>query len=208
MTEITRVPIHPIAKGSLAKLWIGIVVAVLVGAGIAWAATPKGVSIETLTQGTGPNPEIGDFVFVKYVGKLDDGTVFDQSQPLPIPAGIFPEGNPFPVEDGATIPGFFDALQKVQKGGKYLVEIPGALAYGDSPPEGSDLPPNANLTFEMEVTDFMKRDDFEQRMGALQQMMQMQQQQQMQQQGDAAPPQPGQQVPVAPPATSAPAPAR
>ena len=183
MTEVTRVPIRPIAKGSLTKLWIGVVLAVLIGAGIAWAATPKGVSIETLVEGTGPHPDIGDFVFVKYVGTLDDGTVFDQSQPLPIPPGIFPEGSPFPVEEGATIPGFFDALQKVKKGGKYLVEIPGELAYGDAPPEGSELEPNADLTFEMEVIDFMAREEFEQRMGALQQMMQMQQQQQMEEQG-------------------------
>ncbi|MGB3738821.1 MAG: FKBP-type peptidyl-prolyl cis-trans isomerase [Pontixanthobacter sp.] len=176
MTEVTRVPIRPIAKGSLTKLWIGIVVAIVLGAGIAWAAVPKGVSVETLVEGTGPTPDIGDFVFVKYVGKLPDGTVFDQSQELPIPGGIFPEGNPFPVEEGATIPGFFEALQQVRKGGKYLVEIPSDLAYGDTPQPGSPIPPNTDLTFELEVVDFMAREEFEQRMGALQQMMQAQQQ--------------------------------
>ena len=187
MTEVTRVPIRPIAKGSLTKLWIGIVVAVLLGAGIAWAAMPKGVSVETLVEGTGPNPDVGDFVFVKYVGKLPDGTVFDQSQDLPIPAGIFPEGNPFPVEEGATIPGFFEALQQVRKGGQYLVEIPSELAYGDTPQPGSPIPPNTDLTFELEVVDFMAREEFEQRMGALQQMMQAQQQQ-MGAAGDGPPP--------------------
>ena len=31
MTEITRVPLHPIAKGSLAKLWLGILAAIVFG---------------------------------------------------------------------------------------------------------------------------------------------------------------------------------
>ncbi|PIW56167.1 MAG: peptidylprolyl isomerase, partial [Sphingomonadales bacterium CG12_big_fil_rev_8_21_14_0_65_65_10] len=34
MTEVTRVPLQPIAKGSLLKLWIGIAIAVLAAAGL------------------------------------------------------------------------------------------------------------------------------------------------------------------------------
>ena len=30
MTEITRVPLHPIAKGSLTKLWLGIIAVILI----------------------------------------------------------------------------------------------------------------------------------------------------------------------------------
>jgi hypothetical protein len=56
MTEVTRVPIQPIAKGSLTKLWLGVVVAILIGAGLAWAAMPKGLSVDTLVAGTGDNP--------------------------------------------------------------------------------------------------------------------------------------------------------
>ncbi|MXP47279.1 peptidylprolyl isomerase [Altererythrobacter luteolus] len=177
MTEVTRVPIHPIAKGSLTKLWIGIIVAVLIGAAIAWSAVPQGVSIETVSEGTGPTPQDGDVVFINYTGKLADGTVFDESQDPPIPEGIFPKGNPFPLEDGATIPGFAEGLKKMQKGGRYVLEIPAAQAYGAEPPAGSPIPANADLTFEIEVVDFMGRQDFEMRLQALQQMMQMQQQQ-------------------------------
>lgn len=175
MTNITRVPIQPIAKGSLTKLWLGIIAALLVGAGVAWSAVPKGVSLETLVEGTGPMPQDGDVVFVKYTGKLADGKVFDESQDPPIPAGIFPKGNPFPLEEGATIPGFAEGLKKMQKGGKYVLEIPAALAYGAEPPAGSPIPANADLTFEIEVVDFMARQDFEMRLQALQQMMQQQQ---------------------------------
>lgn len=175
MTEVTRVPIKPVAKGSLTKLWLGIIVAILVGAGIAWSAVPPSVSLDTVTEGAGPTPEIGDVVFVKYKGTLEDGTVFDESQEMPFPEGIFPDGFPFLLEEGATIPGFFEGLQRVQKGGKYVLEIPAEKAYGANPPEGAPIPPNADLVFEIEVTELMARPDFEQRMAAFQQMMQQQQ---------------------------------
>ena len=60
MTEITRVPLQPIAKGSLTKLWLGVIVAILIGGGLAWAAMPKGLDVEVITEGTGPSPQIGD----------------------------------------------------------------------------------------------------------------------------------------------------
>ena len=37
MTEITRVPILPIRKGSLTKLWVGVAAVALAGAGLALA---------------------------------------------------------------------------------------------------------------------------------------------------------------------------
>ncbi|MFZ1743162.1 MAG: FKBP-type peptidyl-prolyl cis-trans isomerase [Pontixanthobacter sp.] len=172
MTEITAVPLHPIAKGSLTKLWVGIVLAILAGAGIAWAAVPAGVSVETLTAGTGPSPKAGDVVFVKYVGKLTDGTVFDESRPSQFPEGLFPDGTPFLLEKGQIVDGFYEGLLKTQKGGKYVLNIPSDLAYGDEPQEGSPIPPGADLVFEVEVVDFMARADAEQRLQALQQMMQ------------------------------------
>ena len=67
MTEITRVPLQPIKKGSLTKLWLGVAVAVLLGAGLAWAAIPKGLDVETVTAGTGDSPKMGDVVFVNNI---------------------------------------------------------------------------------------------------------------------------------------------
>lgn len=187
MTEITRVPLQPIAKGSLTKLWLGVVAAVLIAAGVAWAATPRGVSIETLTAGTGPNPTADDVVFVEYTGKLADGKVFDQSQPLPPMAkGVFPEGTPMTLGEGETIAGFREGLMKMQKGGHYVLHIPADKAYGANPPAGAPIPPNADLTFDMTVSDIMARADFERRVQAIQQIMQMQQAQQAQGAGQAA----------------------
>lgn len=175
MTEVTRVPLQPIAKGSLVKLWLGVVIAAVIGFGIAWAAVPKSVSVDTLTEGSGPMVKVGDWVFVKYTGKLPDGTVFEESRDPPIPPGFLPKGSPFPVEEGATIPGFFEGLQKMQKGGKYVLEIPPEKAYGDQLPPGSPIPPNSGLVFDIEVIDVLAGSDFEMRVQAMQQIMQQQQ---------------------------------
>ena len=174
MTEITRVPIQPVAKGSLTKLWIGVILAIAVGAGLAWAAVPRGLDVDTLVEGTGPLPEAGDVLFINYKGKLAaTGEVFDESQPIPLPVDdLFPKGTPFPIEEGATIPGFFEGLQKMQKGGKYRLFIPADKAYGAEPPPGAPIPPNADLEFEIEVVDVMSRETFERNLQILQQMMQ------------------------------------
>ncbi len=172
MAEVTRVPLQPIAEGSLTKLWLGVIVAALLGAGLAWAAVPKGLELDTITAGEGATPGPTDVVFVKYTGRVAaNGEIFDQSQdiPLPIP-GIFPEGSPLPLD--RMLPGFSQGAQKMQKGGKYELFIPADQAYGDAPPPGSGIPPGADLVFEVEMLDFMSAQDFERRLGLLQQAMQ------------------------------------
>ena len=174
MTEITRVPLQPVAKGSLVKIWIGVAIAILLGAGLAWAAMPKGFTVDTLVAGEGDNPQVGDMVFVRYKGSLaSTGEVFDESQDIPLPIeGVFPEGSPFPVEEDATIEGFFLALQQMQKGGTYEVYIPAEMAYGAEPPPGAPIPANADLVFEIEVVDFMTREVFDRNLAILQRALQ------------------------------------
>jgi FKBP-type peptidyl-prolyl cis-trans isomerase FkpA len=179
MAEVTRVPLQPIAKGSVAKLWLGIVAVLLAAGALAWWAMPKGVSVDVITAGTGESPTESDVVFVHYTGKLPDGTVFDKSEDVALPVeGIFPKGTPLPLD--GMVPGFKDAALKMQKGGKYVVEIPADKAYGaegsSNPQTGEQvIPPNSALTFEIELVDFMTRADFDRRLQAFQQMMQMQQ---------------------------------
>jgi len=180
MTEITRVPLRPIAKGSLAKLWIGVIVAVALAVLLAWSLAPKGVEVTVLEAGSGPSPSAGDVIFVNYTGKLEDGTVFDQSQPLPLPPqaqGLFPEGNPLPLDN--IIPGFVEGATKMQKGGKYQLRIPANMAYGDeektNPQTGEVvIPANSDLIFDVDMIDFMTRAEFERRVQVITQMMQQQ----------------------------------
>lgn len=162
MAEVTRVPLQPLKKGSLAKLWLGVLLVIAAGAALAWLTVPKGVTVIELTAGTGANPTIEDVVVVNYTGKLQDGTVFDEGQAAPLPLS-------------RMIPGFREGLLKTQKGGKYTLEIPSEKAYGSE--SNGPIPANSDLVFEIEVLDFMSESDFNYRMQLQQQMMQMQQSQ-------------------------------
>jgi FKBP-type peptidyl-prolyl cis-trans isomerase FkpA len=162
MTEITRVPLQPIAKGSLGKLWLGVAAAVLLAGGVAWASMPPRVDVDTIVSGTGPSPTVNDVALINYKGTLPDGKVFDQQQ-----RAVFPLAE--------VVPGFTKALEQMQKGGRYKVWIPSQLAYGDK--QAGEIPPNTNLTFEVELLDFKSRAEIEQQMRMMQQMQQMQQQQ-------------------------------
>lgn len=172
MAEVTRVPLQPIAKGSMMKFWLGVLVGAALAGAVAWFTTrPPSVSVETVVEGEGETPGQEDVVFVRYTGKLEDGTVFDQTQEAdwPVP-GILPEGTP--LELGRMIPGFAEGLMEMQRGGEYVIEIPSELAYGSSPPPGAPIPPDADLTFEVELVDFMSREEAEQRYNTMIQTLQ------------------------------------
>ncbi|MBX9898714.1 MAG: FKBP-type peptidyl-prolyl cis-trans isomerase [Qipengyuania sp.] len=178
MTEITRVPIQPIARGSLVKLWLGVLLAVLLAAGLAWTARPKGVDVDVVAEGTGPSPAKEDVIFVRYTGKLADGTVFDRSQDVQLPIqGLLPQGSPLPLS--RMIPGFAEGAVRMRKGGKYTLFIPADKGYGaegQKDQQGNEvIPPNSDLTFDVELVDFMSEPDFQRRIQVLQQAMQMQQ---------------------------------
>lgn len=170
MTEITRVPLQPIAKGALGKLWLGVAAAALAAGGLAWATMPAGVRVSTVKAGTGPSPTVEDIVLVKMKGTLDNGTVFQ------------PEGQGA-LDMQGVIPGFTKALLQMQKGGSYKVEIPSQLGYGAqdqrNPETGKvEIPGGSDLNFDIELIDFKSRAEVEQQRAMIQQL-----QQQMQQQG-------------------------
>ena len=158
MTEITRVPLQPLEKGSLTKLWLGVAAAVAVAGGVAWAAMPSLVSVKTVKAGEGPNPTLDDVAFIDYTGKLANGTVFDQGKA--------------PLALREVVPGFTQALEQMQAGGKYKVKIPAKLAYGDK--ATGPIPANSDLYFDIEVLGVMSRQQFEQQRQMMQMMQGMQ----------------------------------
>jgi FKBP-type peptidyl-prolyl cis-trans isomerase FkpA len=160
MTEITRVPLQPIAKGALTKLWLAVAAVFLAAAGLAWATLPGSVKVITEKAGTGASPTLEDVVLINYKGMLKDGKVFDEGKQVPNPVAEF-------------VPGFTQAVLKMQRGGKYKVEIPAALGYGEK--ANGPIPANSDLTFEVELLDFKNRAELEAQMQAMQQMQQMQQ---------------------------------
>lgn len=176
MTEITRVPLQPIAKGALTRLWLGILAVALAAAGLAWFTAPAGVKLTTVREGSGPHPKPEDVVWVKYVGKLDNGKVFENTNDFPkfpVP-GILPDGIPMLVE--RNIPGFVEGLQKMQAGGKYTIHIPAEKAYGAEEKRNEqtgeiDIPANSALNFEIEVVSIMSKEEAQQRIQVAQQKM-------------------------------------
>lgn len=100
--------------------------------------------IETLA-GTGDFPAPGDNVSVNYVGKLQDGTVFDSSENAGQPIT-------FQLGTGQVIPGWDEGIALMKKGGKATLVIPPDLAYGEQG-AGGVIPPNATLVFDVELVD-------------------------------------------------------
>ena len=112
----------------------------------------RSISYQILDPGTGKNPTKDDFAQVSYKGMLADGTVFDQSKELPFDTGgLLPQGMPMQVS--GVVPGFSEGLQQMQKGGKYRLFIPADKAYGHTPPQGAPIPPDADLTFDVELVE-------------------------------------------------------
>lgn len=185
--SVTAVPLRPVAKGSLTRLWIGVGAVALAAAGFSWlgqqgvAASPaafmaanadepgvittdSGLQYQVVKEGEGPSPTTGDVTLVSYRGTLIDGTVFDEN-----------EQTAMPVE--GVVPGFAEALQLMKRGGEYKLFIPPELAYGDKVPEGAPIPANSVLIFDVKLLDFKSREE----------IMRMQQEMQRLHMGEGAP---------------------
>lgn len=111
--------------------------------------TPSGLQYRVLTPGAGPaKPTDADVTLVNYVGKLTNGTTFDQSkQPMPMPVS-------------GVVPGFSEALKLMPKGAKYRVWIKPSLGYGDQ--ATGPIPAGSVLAFDIELLDFVSTAQFEQ----------------------------------------------
>lgn len=107
--------------------------------------TDSGLEILMIEKGSGPKPSSGDVVQVHYVGTLEDGTLFDSSRE---------RGQPFafPLGQGRVIPGWDEGIALLNQGGKAKLTIPPDLGYGETG-AGNVIPPNATLTFEVELID-------------------------------------------------------
>lgn len=186
----TAVPLRPIAKGSLTRLWIGVAAVALAAGGLAWAGlkgvepspaaflvhngkapgvitTGSGLEYKVLQEGTGASPTTEDVALVGYKGTLLNGTVFDENPQIPMPVS-------------GVVPGFSEGLQLMKKGGKYRLWIPPQIGYGDK--DNGPIPASSVLVFDVTMHDFKSKAE----------IMQMQQQMQQMQGGGAPAPMPGQ----------------
>lgn len=87
--------------------------------------------------GTGAAPGICSFVNTNYVGKLTDGTIFDQ--------GTFQQ----PIQLGGLIRGWANTLPLIKQGGKMRLFLPPTLGYGNR--AVGNIPANSILVFDLEL---------------------------------------------------------
>lgn len=107
--------------------------------------TESGLQYEVVRAGNGPKPATTDVVRVHYKGTLLDGTVFDSS---------YDRGQPAEFGLAQVIPGWSEGVALMPVGSKYKFWIPSELGYGEA--GGGPIPPNAMLTFEVELMEIVK----------------------------------------------------
>jgi DNA-binding transcriptional regulator of glucitol operon len=113
---------------------------------VAWqrnyTTTASGLQYRVIKAGQGPNAGPNDLASINYIGRLEDGTVFDSNQ----------SGQPVALPVNETIEGLSEALQLMNKGATYRLRIPPGLAYG-AQGAGGVIPPNATLEFDVTLVD-------------------------------------------------------
>ncbi|KAH8108062.1 hypothetical protein BXZ70DRAFT_913926 [Cristinia sonorae] len=100
-----------------------------------------GLKIADNKVGTGRAAKSGDRVSVRYVGKLQNGKIFDSNT----------KGKPFQFRlgKGEVIKGWDLGVAGMQAGGERLITVPPALGYGSK--KQGDIPANSTLIFEVKV---------------------------------------------------------
>ena len=162
--SVTAVPIRPLAKGSVAKLWIGLIVLALAAAALAWigtgglqvTTTASGLRYRVIDEGTGPTVTPADLVMLKYKLRKEDGTLIQDSEET---------GQPFVTGTEGLFPGFSEGLQLMQTGGRYRLWIPPGLHVQGPLPPGAPFTAEDTLVFDVEVVQIAPG------MAAMQQLM-------------------------------------
>ncbi|HET7795151.1 MAG TPA: FKBP-type peptidyl-prolyl cis-trans isomerase [Rhizobacter sp.] len=104
--------------------------------------TQSGLIYRSLKDGSGPSPAATDTVKVHYRGTFPDGKEFDSS---------YSRGQPAEFPLNGVIKCWTEGVQKMKVGGKAKLVCPPSIAYGERGAGGGVIPPNATLTFEVEL---------------------------------------------------------
>lgn len=107
---------------------------------------PEGeLQVQEVAVGSGKQAQAGNLVRVHYIGRLVDGTCFDES---------YNRGEPieFQLGAGMVIRGWEQGIAGMKEGGKRKLTIPYNLAYGADGYPGV-IPPYATLVFDVELVE-------------------------------------------------------
>ena len=144
-----KIPIGIALLGFGLLISLTIIPARLMAEGGKMTTTKSGLNYNDEKVGTGVEATAGKQVSVHYTGWLNDngkkGKKFDSS---------LDRGQPFVFPLGArrVIRGWDEGVAGMKIGGKRTLMIPSALGYG-ARGAGGDIPPNADLIFDVELLD-------------------------------------------------------
>ena len=106
--------------------------------------TPTGLRYVDLITGAGKSPKRGQTAVVRYVGKLANETVFDDSHKREDPLECM-------LGAGRFLRGWEEGLSSMKVGGKRKLIIPPRLGYGRAGNKKMGIPPNSYVIFEVEL---------------------------------------------------------
>lgn len=114
--------------------------------------TREGLFFTVHTEGIGKEPRQGDYVKMRYVGKLLSGKIFDES----------PKNEPFAFQIGKqqVIEGWDIALQKIRVGSKVTLYVPAKFGYGAAG-IGDIIAPNTPLIYDIELLEVLTPPQYE-----------------------------------------------
>lgn len=121
---------------------------------------PSGVVYNIVSKSNEKTPA-GTLVAINYSGFLEDGTLFDTSDAnvakqflkYIVERDLVKDYKPLNFQlgnKGQFVPGFEEAINKMNAGEKAVIFIPANMGYGENG-AGNVIPPNANLIFEVEI---------------------------------------------------------
>jgi FKBP-type peptidyl-prolyl cis-trans isomerase len=111
----------------------------------------NGIYLETLAEGKGGSPAVGDDVEAHYALLSPKGDTLESS------IGAANMGQPTPTFSlNQVIQGWSIAFPQLKKGGKYRLYVPQGLAYGGNPPQGSPIERFSPLVFYIELVNYGK----------------------------------------------------
>lgn len=105
--------------------------------------TVNGVTLDDKKLGSGPAAKKGDRIGMRYIGKLQNGKVFDSNK----------KGKPFSFKlgTGEVIKGWDIGIAGMQVGGERRITVPAHHAYGSQSLPG--IPKNSTLIFDVKCVE-------------------------------------------------------
>jgi uncharacterized membrane protein YgcG len=186
--SVTAVPIRPVARGSVLKLWLVLALFVVAAGALAWWTTASfrpvtlasGVRYRVIEQGSGPVMTSADVVALRYklhVNSLESRVIQDSDE----------SGQAFVTTTSEVFPGFAEGLQHMRAHGRYQLWLPPGQHITGAAPPGAPFSASDTLVFEIQVLQIVPGMAQARQMQQMQQFQQQMQQMQAQQGGGANP---------------------